>query len=67
MLKNLHKNKPNGLFCDYCQKTEVESQIHVLSCTAYKKLREGLDLSKHEDMINYYREVMAYRDKLSKK
>ena len=65
--KNLHKNKPNGLFCEYCKKTEVESQIHVLSCTAYKKLREGLDLSKHEDMINYYREVMAYRDKLSKK
>ena len=54
-------------FVNTVKKTEVESQIHVLSCTAYKKLREGLDLSKHEDMINYYREVMAYRDKLSKK
>ena len=60
--KNLHKNRANGLLCESCENKEVESQIHVLSCTAYTELREGLNLTKQEDIVKYYREVLAFRD-----
>ena len=63
--KNMYKNRTNGLTCDSCQNQQVESQIHVLVCPAYNKLREGLTLSKQDDLIKYYREVMVLRDKVA--
>jgi hypothetical protein len=65
--KNMYKNRRNGLSCDSCQSQEVESQSHVLLCPAYDKLRDGLDLAKQDDLIRYYREVLAYRDKKDNK
>ena len=61
--KNMYKFRRNGLSCDSCQSQEVESQSHVLRCPAYDKLRVGLDLTKQDDLIRYYREVLAHRDK----
>ena len=63
--KNMYKNRRNGLYCDSCQGKEVESQSHVLLCPAYDKFRDGLDLTKQDDLIRYYREVLAYKEVLA--
>ena len=65
--KNMYKNRRNELSCDSCQGKEVESQSHVLLCSAYDKFRDGLDLTKQDDLILYYREVLAYRDRKDSK
>ena len=64
--KNMYKNRRNGLSCDSCQSQEVESLSHVLLCSAYDKVRDGLELTKQDDLIRYYREVLAYRDRKEK-
>ena len=64
--KNMYKNRRNGINCESCNNQEVESQSHVLVCLAYDKLRNGLDLTKQNDLIIYYREVLAYRDRKEK-
>ena len=61
------QNRRNGLSCDSCQGKEVESQSYVLLCSAYDKLRDGLDLTKQDDLIRYYREMLAYRDRKDSK
>ena len=64
--KNMYKNGRNGIYCDSCHSQEVESQSHVLFCLAYVKLRNGLDLTKQDDLIIYYREVLVFRDRKEK-
>ena len=53
----------DSLSCEACSSGDVESQLHVLSCTAYDDIREGLDLSKDTDLVAYFREVMNRRMK----
>ena len=44
--------------------TNVESQTHVLLyCKNYAKLREGLDFDNDRDLVKYFREVLAIREK----
>ena len=50
-----------NLGCEACSTGDVESQSHVLQCTAYEDLREGRDLDKDRDMIAYFREVLKRR------
>ena len=38
---------------DSCQNDKLETQIHVLICEGYDKLREGLNLAKQDDIIKY--------------
>ena len=64
--KNMYKKRTNGLKCDSCL-TQVETQAHVLTCPAYNKLREGLQLDKQDDLVKYYREVLMARDKKGNK
>ena len=45
----------------------MESQSCVLLGSAYDKLRDGLDLTKQDDLIRYYREVLAYKDRKDSK
>ena len=42
----------------------VDSQAHILWCPAYQELREGKSLSSDIDLVEYYRKVLAIRDKL---
>ena len=60
------QKRTNGLKCDSCL-TQVETQAHVLTCPAYNKLREGLQLDKQDDLVKYYREVFMARDKKGNK
>ena len=62
--KGMHKKKENGLTCEACSTGCEESQSHVLRCSAYEKFREGRNMSKLEDVVVYFREVLAHRDKM---
>ena len=50
--------------CDSCQSC-VDSQSHNLYCPAYQQLREGKSLSSDQDIVSYFKEVLAIRLKLN--
>ena len=60
---NHPKNKAENWRCDSCQ-TCVDSQSHILYCSSYKQLREGKSLSSDQDIVTYFKEVLAIRIKL---
>ena len=47
--------------CTHCDR--MDSQSHVLICESYKYLREGKDLSSDQDLVKYFRDVLALREK----
>ena len=50
--------------CDSCKTGTIESQSHILHCQAYRKLREGKDLKKDNDIVYYFRGVLVIQAKL---
>ena len=48
--------------CTHCDR--IDSQSHILACISYKQLREGKNLYSDKDLIQYFREVIALREKL---
>ena len=50
--------------CDSCKSGDLESQSHVLYCTAYKDLRQGKDLNSVEDLVTYFTDVLSIRTQL---
>ena len=57
-------NSTNLWMCDSCQ-TSIETQSHILWCPSYSELREGKDISKDSDVIEYFQKVLKIREKLS--
>ena len=55
---NMHKN--TSLNCVGCR-VEVDDQAHSMQCPAYDDLREGLDMGKDQDLIEFFRKVMDRR------
>ena len=53
----------DNLSCEACSSGEAESQSHVLRCTAYDGIRDGLDMNNDKDLVTYFREVMRIRMK----
>ena len=47
--------------CTHCDLND--SQSYVLTCESYKYLREGKDLSSDQDLVKYFRDVLALREK----
>ena len=62
--KGEHKNA--SLECQGCH-TSVDTQDHVLFCPSYSDLRQDLDLSKDNDLTQYYRKDMEIVRKLEKR
>jgi hypothetical protein len=60
---NNSKFKAEMWRCDSCESCIV-SQSNILYCPAYKDLREGRTLSSDDDIVSYFREVLAFRIKL---
>ena len=40
------------------------SQSHVLECSAWKEIKRGLDLTDIEDLVVFFRKMLAERTKL---
>ena len=49
--------------CDICRRA-IDTQLHVMICPAYKKLREGKDAGNDEDLVEYLVEVMKIRERM---
>ena len=47
--------------CDHCQKMDSES--HLIWCTAYKPLRENLNLNCNKDLSKYLQDILKLRTK----
>ena len=60
---NNPKFKADMWRCDSCESC-IDSQSHILYCPAYKELREGRTLSSDDDIVSYFRDVLAIRIKL---
>ena len=54
------KFKKNGWKCVGCG--AQDSQEHVVTCGAYAKLRDDLDLGKDTDLVKYFKKVIAMRE-----
>ena len=60
--KSMYKNNKEGLKCSHCSE-EVMTQTHCLSCPGMTEMRDGLELSKIDDMVVYFRRTLKVRDK----
>ena len=40
----------------------VDTTSHVLYCSAFKTLREGLNIENNDDVVTYYTQVMRTRE-----
>ena len=51
--------------CEGCSNLGVigyrDTQQHILVCPAYTEFREGKDLSKDNDLVNYFKQVLKLR------
>ena len=52
-LKNKFRYKEAGLNCSFCK--EELSQFHFTICPARADLRNGLDITKLDDLVIYFR------------
>ena len=50
--------------CESCM-SNIDTQSHVLWCPAYAQFREGKSLSSSQDLVEYFRKVLAVRDRLN--
>ena len=61
--KNKAAYKDEKYLCDSCE-SEVNQNVHVLYCEAYKDLREGRKLDSDRDLANYLQQVFLIRSRL---
>ena len=54
------KYKSDQWRCDDCLRC-VDSQSHILYCSAYQHLREGKSLKSDQDIVDYFRNVLKLR------
>ena len=63
------KNNPkfaNELWkCDYCKK--MDSQSHVMWCSAFAPLREGKNVEDDDDLVLYFQQVFKLREEIDEK
>ena len=69
MIKEAKLNFPNdpkfksqGFQCDFCP--SISSQNHIKVCEEYEHLREGKDLENDLDMIQYFVDVIKFRQEV---
>ena len=57
------KYEPTGWQCQACTLQVREDQDHLGRCQGYADLRQGLDLDADEDLVEFFRQVMARRER----
>ena len=56
------KYEATGWRCQACVSQVREDQDHLGQCQGYSDLRQGLDLDRDDDMVEFFRLVMARRE-----
>ena len=63
--KYRRKGGEAALACEDCNKDEVQTQSHCLECPKWEEMRRGLDLSRLDDLVLYFQQMM--KERMSKK
>ena len=48
---NFNGSYKHDLCCDKCDEEELETQCHVMACKGWEDMREGLDMTRMEEMV----------------
>ena len=59
--------KEEDQWCKFCQEQKLLDQSHCLECPAWEQLREGLNLKKIDDLVIFFRKMLAEMSKEEKK
>ena len=62
--KHDKKYKNGGVLCVACG-TEEEGNTHVMACSEYEDIKQGLDFSKNEDLVKFFKGVMTRRESIT--
>ena len=54
----------DGLTCTHCMQGEIMTQSHCLTCPAWTEIRDGLEMTKIEDLVIFFRKLMVERAKV---
>ena len=66
MVKNIKENFKNSysdLTCDSCETGSIENQSHALMCPGWEDQRQGLELTKIEDMVVFFNRILKEKGK----
>ena len=61
--KNKFKNDKEKLKCNHCASNQIMTQSHCMDCSAWADIRNDLDLSKIDDLVKFFRRLLAERAK----
>ena len=50
-----------ALICEDCDSEQTQTQNHCLECPKWEELRRGMDVSKIEDLVQYFQKLLAER------
>ena len=50
-----------GLICDDCDSEEIQTQSHCLECPNWEDLRRGIDVTKIDDLVKYFQQMLTER------
>ena len=53
-----------GLTCQHCMQGAIFTQSHCLTCPAWTEIREGLDMTKIDDLVIFFRKLLVEREKV---
>ena len=71
MVQNIKMNfkgsYKNNLCCDKCDEEELETQLHVMACKGWQDMREGLDMTRMEDMVWFFSRLLEEKGGRSSK
>ena len=62
-IKMNYKKSYNNLVCEMCQAGRNESQCHAMDCPGWQEQRNGLDLTRTEDMVIFFTRVLEDKDR----
>ena len=54
-------SETDGLKCSECEEDVIWTQSHCLTCPAWSEIREGLELTKIEDLVVFFRKLLVER------
>ena len=62
-IKENFKNSYSDLTCDRCEAGSIESQSHAVMCSGWEDQRQGLELTKIEDMVVFFNRILKEKGK----
>jgi hypothetical protein len=54
----------SALVCDNCECGVIETQSHCMVCPKLEGIRQGLDLTKIDDLSTFFQQLLAERAKV---